>query len=522
MIRLRYAQNDEGERSADFEGFVVRFGSDAECELRLPSSPEAPIQHSHGQFVSVGDGYIVIGKNARCPLWVNGRQVQRATLHGGERIRVGSAAGPEIRVEAIDTQLKSRALQRPLLTPSAVQPPEQLSSAPLPVGLPTPKSAPVPQPIAAPPVPPKAPHKPSGSAVAPWIADAQEKIREARSSNDGKSSGQTMMFVAEALSAFRQNAERRISTRQQALIYGGIGALVIVSTLVAVILFQHQQISRLVREKTEIDAQIRALSEAMAGETDEMRLSDMERRLQTLTGTAEQKVTEVRRSNPKRGEELAAPPDELERDFRKLLKSFNAETYVIPPNFKTTLQAMVAELVASPALRSNDARRRRHWPEISAALAKSELPVELGYIAFTESRFDPQAHNARSGAAGMWQLMPATARACHITVSPSVDQRYVPAKASMAAACYLSKLLIEFGQESFMLALASYNRGENGVRSALHRVAKEPGGYKKRDFWHLYRLKLLPEETRDYVPRVLAAALVFEHPEKYGLSSATP
>jgi membrane-bound lytic murein transglycosylase D len=76
---------------------------------------------------------------------------------------------------------------------------------------------------------------------------------------------------------------------------------------------------------------------------------------------------------------------------------------------------------------------------------------------------------------------------------------------------------VEFGEESFMLALASYNRGENGVRRALHRLAQRPGGYRMRDFWHLYRLKLLPEETREYVPKVLAAAIVFENPEKYGL-----
>jgi hypothetical protein len=69
--------------------------------------------------------------------------------------------------------------------------------------------------------------------------------------------------------------------------------------------------------------------------------------------------------------------------------------------------------------------------------------------------------------------------------------------------------------------MASYNRGENGVRRVLRQVAEEPGGFKraKRNFWHLYRLKLLPPETREYVPRVFAAALVCTYPESYGLSS---
>ena len=70
-----------------------------------------------------------------------------------------------------------------------------------------------------------------------------------------------------------------------------------------------------------------------------------------------------------------------------------------------------------------------------------------------------------------------------------------------------------------MLAMASYNKGENGVRRVLRKVAQTPGGFKrsKRDFWHLYRLKLLPEETREYVPKILAAAIVCSNPARYGL-----
>jgi membrane-bound lytic murein transglycosylase D len=70
-----------------------------------------------------------------------------------------------------------------------------------------------------------------------------------------------------------------------------------------------------------------------------------------------------------------------------------------------------------------------------------------------------------------------------------------------------------------MLAMAAYNRGESGVRRALHDVAREVGGFRKekRDFWHLYRVKKLPPETREYVPKILAAAIVSSHPERYGL-----
>jgi hypothetical protein len=70
-----------------------------------------------------------------------------------------------------------------------------------------------------------------------------------------------------------------------------------------------------------------------------------------------------------------------------------------------------------------------------------------------------------------------------------------------------------------MLAIASYNKGENGMMRLLTELTKQPGGWRKekRDFWHLYRLKKLPEETMEYVPQILAAAIISNNPQKYGL-----
>ena len=71
-----------------------------------------------------------------------------------------------------------------------------------------------------------------------------------------------------------------------------------------------------------------------------------------------------------------------------------------------------------------------------------------------------------------------------------------------------------------MLAIAAYNKGEHGLRKVLRDVAaNERGGWRKekRDFWHLYRLKKLPSETLEYVPQILAAAIICNNPKKYGL-----
>ena len=148
------------------------------------------------------------------------------------------------------------------------------------------------------------------------------------------------------------------------------------------------------------------------------------------------------------------------------------------------------------------------------------LPEEMAYIAWAETQFDPNARS-KAGAAGMWQMGADTARNYNLRVDHKIDERFDAAKETRAAARYLANLLAEFGEDSFMLAMASYNRGESGVRRVLHQIAQEPGGFKKerRDFWHLYRLKKLPEETREYVPKVIAAAIVSMNAQRYGLEA---
>ena len=98
MLRLSYVSED-GERSVAFGGLVVRFGTDAGCDVRL--RPGDGVQGLHGEFINLGGSYALVGHNAACRLWVNGRSVQRLNLQGGERIRVGSVSGPEIQVVSV-------------------------------------------------------------------------------------------------------------------------------------------------------------------------------------------------------------------------------------------------------------------------------------------------------------------------------------------------------------------------------------------------------------------------------------
>jgi membrane-bound lytic murein transglycosylase D len=301
----------------------------------------------------------------------------------------------------------------------------------------------------------------------------------------------------------------------------GGSALLVIGVLGGVVFVQQREIDKLVNAKTSIDRQIQLLQERMQTETDAASLAAMEDSLVALTGSAQTTLRELQRKDEARAAQLsAAGSDELDREIRKILAKFNASTYAIPPIFRERLQFHIDELASAGSRRVMFGRKQRYWPVIMKEFAALGLPEEMAYIAWVESGFDPQAQSP-AGAVGLWQMTTTTAQSLGLTVSGPVDERLDPEKQTRAAATYLARLLSEFGEDSFMLVLASYNRGENGVRRVLRQVAQDPGGFRKdkRDFWHLYRLKLLPEETREYVPRVLAAAIVSGNAQKYGLGN---
>jgi len=147
-------------------------------------------------------------------------------------------------------------------------------------------------------------------------------------------------------------------------------------------------------------------------------------------------------------------------------------------------------------------RANLYIPYIKPVLAEYGLPEELALLPFIESGFNPFAVS-RSGAGGIWQLMPFTARKYGLRVNDQVDERFDLLKATHAAARYLKDLHAMFG--SWELVLAAYNCGEGCVK-------RRTGG---ADFWKSKRF--LPRQTRRYVPMFFAALLIARDPERYGL-----
>ena len=144
---------------------------------------------------------------------------------------------------------------------------------------------------------------------------------------------------------------------------------------------------------------------------------------------------------------------------------------------------------------------------IVATLKEEGVPQDLIYLAQAESGFHPLAVS-RVGARGIWQFMASRGRGYGLYHNMWVDDRQDPEKSTRAAARHLKDLYNQFGD--WYLAMAAYNSGPGTVQAAVKRT-----GY--ADFWELYRRNVLPKETRNYVPIILAVTIMAKNPSQYGL-----
>jgi LysM repeat protein len=154
------------------------------------------------------------------------------------------------------------------------------------------------------------------------------------------------------------------------------------------------------------------------------------------------------------------------------------------------------------------ARSGKYIPMIAKVLNEEGLPEELAYLALIESAFSTSATSPQ-GAAGLWQFVPSTARLYGLKIDSWLDERRDPEKSTRAAAAYLKDLHNFFGR--WYLATAAYNAGQG----AIDRAMQQSGA---TDFWTLTRKAQLSDETRNFVPKFVAAAIIATNPEKYGFA----
>ncbi len=154
-------------------------------------------------------------------------------------------------------------------------------------------------------------------------------------------------------------------------------------------------------------------------------------------------------------------------------------------------------------------RSERYIPMMKEVLRENSLPEDLVYLAMIESGFSPNAYSPAS-AVGPWQFMAGTGKRYSLRIDPWIDERRDPLKSTVAAAMYLKELYSLFNK-NWYLAAAGYNAGENKILRAMDM-------YNSTDFWELAEGSYLKRETKDYVPKLLAAAIIAKDPANYGFA----
>ena len=209
------------------------------------------------------------------------------------------------------------------------------------------------------------------------------------------------------------------------------------------------------------------------------------------------------------------------------IESFAGLTFPVDPRVRARVQRELQSVRSDLPLVSNDyvagfltyfqnrgqgfmervlQRSGTYQPMISAILRKEGLPQDLIYLAAAESAFNPFAVS-RAGARGIWQFMASRGQEYGLQINRWVDEREDPVKSTAAAAHHLKDLYQEFGD--WYLAMAAYNCGPLNVQRAI-----EQTGY--ANFWKLRELQALPTETQNYVPIIIATALIAKDPRAYG------
>jgi pSer/pThr/pTyr-binding forkhead associated (FHA) protein/soluble lytic murein transglycosylase-like protein len=500
VIRITHLSGSQKGTVATSGKPAVRIGRGADCDVRFDGTREPKVSTHHAEFLYEDGCWFVVDTASTNGTLIEGKRVLKHQLRQGEEVQIGSG-GPLVKVEFDAKEGSGGAMKTEAIRLDSVRGEARIDA--------TSELQRVSADL----------QQNADTATAQLAELAAKHVAEERAKAGGGSSGRTLMIMAGTMRQVQERTRKKMARRwvKAIAVVVGVAALV-VAGMGIVIARQRREIRDLVQQKQRLDKEIEAVQHEMNEETDGERLTALEEKLTALTGNARHTLATLGESDKTAATELADAGDDLDKQIRDILHKFDAETYAVPPIFKERLRFHVDELIKAPNLKFVYQRKQRYWPMITREFGALGLPEEMAYVAWAETQFDPKAKSP-VGAAGMWQMTATTAQGYGLHVNGNLDERFDPEKETRAAARHLANLLAEYGSDSFMLAMASYNRGEAGVRRVLHQVAQEPGGFRKekRDFWHLYRLKKLPEETREYVPKVLAAAIVSRQAKELGL-----
>jgi hypothetical protein len=265
--------------------------------------------------------------------------------------------------------------------------------------------------------------------------------------------------------------------------------------------------------ETRLDQYDRLIAEAKADpEGNKERLAELIEELEK----AGMELAEVK-SELREGDAQTFYDDPVEKKIAGILSRLGEKNYHVPAEMVERVRYHIKTYSGplKPTIGRYMKRREIYYPMIRSVFTEQKLPLELSYVAMLESGYNPNALS-HVGARGMWQFMPATGRRYGLRVDDIGDDRVEPEKATRAAAEYFKDLVGIFGgQSSLMLAMAAYNAGEGRIQGALRKI-DDP--MRNRDFWYIYRMGYLAEETNEYIPRIFALMIISENRSEYGFT----
>ncbi len=209
-------------------------------------------------------------------------------------------------------------------------------------------------------------------------------------------------------------------------------------------------------------------------------------------------------------EVVALSGEDLRQQMARVARAEAGTTFDFPIDLNDKVVTWVREFTTTRRVFIERAlgRSARYMPMVRQIFAEEGVPQDLGYLAVIESGFQNHARSY-AAAVGMWQFIRSTGRIYGLKGSAWVDERRDPVKSARASARYLRRLYEISGD--WYLALVGYNAGPLTTERAVANVGS-------RNFWDLARSRWLRNQTKNYVPEILAAILIGRNPERYGLS----
>ncbi|MCB1053351.1 MAG: transglycosylase SLT domain-containing protein, partial [Acidobacteria bacterium] len=445
---------------------VFVLGRTGSCDLVIDGEGSAFVSGRHCEITRREDQYWLIDKQSRNGTLHNSESIEEVALQSGDIIQLGKN-GPRFRFLITDfsDHNAGETLQFQTGQTKAVK---------------------------------------DRSKTAALVQVAVHKAREAR---DFSQSGQTHIIMADVVRALIDKHHRR---HRITLLTAGF-------LLLSVCAFFFFTVRKLNSAKDRIDAQLTQLEIQLAKADDP---DEMEKLIQQINDY-QRRAMQIQRNLlyelGKRDQEA----DTIESEIKSLLKEFGANEYSIPPEFHQQVRYYISRYKGPDREHMENALTdaQPFLMEMKAIFKEQNLPPDLAYMALVESGLKHQARS-EAGAVGLWQFLPATARAYGLKVNKQQDDRLDPKLATYAASRYIRDLILEFGTgSSIMLALAAYNLGPTRVRGEIRKVS-DP--IKQRNFWYLYRIRALPEETREYVPKIIAVILIGRAPDRFGFQPSSP